>query len=316
MFKDAAHLGSNISLVYQDECCGVYRVSDQTGEGLMTCYPVFPGIMLNYNDFHLEQCISEFQTISGMFCINHCREGRIQWEFKNNQFVYLEAGDLQISDQGRHGDQFSFPLHHYHGLTVGIFPDRAADSLSKIMEGYSVDLPRLIQRFKRCEKPFIIRAGAQIEHIFSELYSVPKEIRASYHKIKVLELFLFLSTLDVPEENRERPYFHRTQVEKVKAIRIFLEEYPHRRYTLEKISAQFQISLTTMKQCFKAVYGMSIYSYMRTYRMNAAAVLLRRGDEGISQIAAAMGYENASKFSAAFKEVIGLTPSEYRKSAV
>ena len=39
-----------------------------------------------------------------------------------------------------------------------------------------------------------------MEHIFSELYAVPAGIRRGYFKVKVLELLLFLSALDVAHE--------------------------------------------------------------------------------------------------------------------
>ena len=42
-----------------------------------------------------------------------------------------------------------------------------------------------------------MRVGKQIEHIFSELYDLPECVRLPYFKIKVLELLLFLETLDV-----------------------------------------------------------------------------------------------------------------------
>jgi AraC-like DNA-binding protein len=71
-----------------------------------------------------------------------------------------------------------------------------------------------------------------------------------------------------------------------------------------------------MKNCFRAVYGTSIYAYMKAYRMNAAAVRLRRTKDSITSVAMQMGYDNASKFSAAFKSVFGMTPAEYRRSAV
>lgn len=316
MLQSLPSLGPSIDLLCRDEHCCVYQVTDETGKGQITCYPVFPGILLSYMDFHLEQCNSGFQALEGALSIHHCREGRIEWEFEKNQFIYLEAGDLQIGSPESHRRRFRFPLRHYHGLTVSIFPDQATETLTEFLTGYSIDLPELICCAARWNKPLIMRAGAGIEHIFSELYDVPEKIRAGYHKIKVLELLLFLSTLDISEKTGERPYFHRSQVEKIREIRGLLEGNLHRHYTLEELSSRFDIGLTTMKQCFKAVYGVSIYSYMRTYRMNAAAALLRRADCSIGQVAALMGYENASKFSTAFKEVIGLTPREYRKSVV
>ena len=75
--------------------------------------------------------------------------------------------------------------------------------------------------------------------------------------------------------------------------------------------------LTSKKACFKGVYGTSIFAYMRAYRMNRAAVLLRAGGgKSVAEIAGRVGYDSPSKFAAAFKEVMGKSPLEYRKSFV
>ncbi|MDO5520999.1 MAG: AraC family transcriptional regulator, partial [bacterium] len=62
------------------------------------------------------------------------------------------------------------------------------------------------------------------------------------------------------------------------------------------------------------VYGMPIASYMKQYRMNQAITLLRETDYSMAQIAIAVGYENQSKFTAAFKNVIGVLPTTYKKT--
>ena len=67
------------------------RLSDSSGEGMMTLYHVFPGVFLMYNDFHMKECISGFQTDMDLLCIDHCREGRIEQEVGQNAFSYLEA---------------------------------------------------------------------------------------------------------------------------------------------------------------------------------------------------------------------------------
>ena len=68
-----------------------------------------------------------------------------------------------------------------------------------------------------------------------------------------------------------------------------------------------------MKKCFKGVYGQSIYAYIREYRMRVAAQKLIFSDDSILEIANSVGYENGSKFSAAFRSIVGLTPKEFRE---
>lgn len=102
-------------------------------------------------------------------------------------------------------------------------------------------------------------------------------------------------------------------LEKVKAIMAFMTEEPERHFTMEELSEKFDISTSALKQCFKGVYGIAIYTYMRNYRMDLAASLLTQTNEPITVIAGKVGYTNTSKFSEAFKKVKGKTPLEYRK---
>ena len=66
--------------------------------------------------------------------------------------------------------------------------------------------------------------------------------------------------------------------------------------------------------CFKAVYGSSIYQYMKTYRMQTARVLLQDTSRSVTEIAATLGYDNPSKFSEAFKKEYGISPTLFRNS--
>lgn len=305
-------LGSNIRKVCEDEMCAVYQLKDDAGEGLMTFYQVFPGCMLIYNDFHMEHCNSRFVPNADMFCIDHCREGRLEWQ-SGDRYFYIKGGDMQANSRQKHCGEFSFPLKHYHGLTVGFDINQAEQSLPHVMEGFSVDLRKLRDKFCANDKTFVMRAGKQIEHIFSELYDLPEKVRQPYFKIKVLELLLFLDALEIPADCGERQYFYKAQVDKARDIVTLLTSNLERWYTLEEISGKFDFPLTSLKKCFQGVYGCSIAAYMKEFRMNAAAGMLKRTDEPIISIASRVGYDNPGKFAAAFRSVLGVTPSEYRR---
>ncbi len=57
---------------------------------------------------------------------------------------------------------------------------------------------------KFCDRSgyFAARSSARVEHIFSELYQVPEAFRMGYFKVKILELLLFLSALELPAGRR------------------------------------------------------------------------------------------------------------------
>ena len=78
-----------------------------------------------------------------------------------------------------------------------------------------------------------MRAKNEIEHIFSELYSVPDRLQRPYFKLKVQELLLFLSMVDVAEE-KQREYYTSPQVEIVKQIHKRLISDLQERPTIEE----------------------------------------------------------------------------------
>lgn len=102
-------------------------------------------------------------------------------------------------------------------------------------------------------------------------------------------------------------------VQTVNEIHRLLTADLKKRYTIEELALRFHINQTTLKTVFKTVFGRSIAAYMKEYRIKRAAELLTQSDNSISEIAAAVGYENQSKFTQAFKDVTGMLPKDYRK---
>ena len=98
-----------------------------------------------------------------------------------------------------------------------------------------------------------------------------------------------------------------------KAIKNFITTAPEHHYTIEELARQFDISESSLKECFKGIYGSAIYAYMKKYRINMAATLLTETDKTVSTIAGEVGYSNSSKFAEAFKSIKGVAPLEYRK---
>lgn len=302
-------------LLAKSDGCSVYQFRNETGDGTMTCYEVFPGAMLSFNDFHVRYFDSEYVPGRNMFVIDHCREGKMEYLAAENAYAYVGAGDIKMDRRLTHTGRFVFPSSHYHGLTIGFDMEIAAAALAEEVKDFPVDLLRLEEKYCPGHYPNLIHEKGAAEHIFGELYQVPEKIRIPYFKIKIMELLLYLDALELPKEQEERPYYYKTQVEKVKAIQAFLAEHMAENYTQEDLSARFQIPLTGMKNCFKSVYGTSIGAWLTDYRMNRAAELLRADREkSVAEIAGLVGYDSASKFAIAFRKIMGMSPVEYRSA--
>lgn len=66
-------------------------------------------------------------------------------------------------------------------------------------------------------------------------------------------------------------------------------------------------------QSFSMATGYTPYVYFTLRRMEYAKRLLCQGNLNITDVAISVGYSNPSKFSAAFRRVVGLTPNSWRK---
>lgn len=262
---------ANCTRVVRNEDCVIDKIENETGDGLMTIYKVFPGVLLIYNDFHMLHCESNFKSDKKLLCVDHCRLGRIEHEVSENAYTYIEKGDLKVDIRVKHSGIVQFPQQHYHGITIAFIMEEAINSLEDEIKNFPVDLHEIQRKYCDNNHPFVIPGEKCIEHIFSELYTVPDKIRIPYFKVKIMELLLYLDALELADNKKDRPYFYKTHVEKVKAIHNFMIENLDKHFTLQELSEKYDISLTTMKKCFKSVYGDSVYSYMRNHRISYAA---------------------------------------------
>lgn len=292
--------------------CTLYKMDCGDGLGLMTVYQVYPGIQVIYNDFEAARFAWEENLDQNILEINHCREGREESRLLSGSCLYLGEGDLSIHTMDNCALKMSFPLRHYRGISVVINLRMTADTPPEILSESGIDILKFKEKFCHDGNCFIMRAKDEIEHIFSELYSVPECLQKSYLKLKVQELLLFLCMVDVSKE-KQRTQYTSPQVELVKEIHRRLTANLQERPTIEELSKEYLINTATLKDTFKGIYGQPIGVYMREYRIRQAADLLRQTQVSIAEIASQVGYENQSKFAGAFRDIMKIAPAEYRK---
>ena len=295
-----------------DGYCVVYKLDCTDGLGLMTAYQIYPGIQVIYNDFEAAACRWTEPLGRNVLEINHCREGREGCRLLSGSCLYLGEGDMSVHTMDNCSPEMSFPLRHYRGISVVIDLDAAAEAPPEILEESGICLLDLKTKFCQDGSCFVMRDRDEIEHIFSELYSVPDFLQRSYFKLKVQELLLFLSMVDASKE-KQREQYTSPQVEVVKEIHQRLISDLRERPTIEALSREFLINTATLKRTFKGIYGKPVGAYMKEYRIRRAAELLRRTNATVAEVAEQVGYENQSKFAAAFREIMALSPAEYRR---
>ncbi|GAA2206378.1 helix-turn-helix transcriptional regulator [Nonomuraea monospora] len=84
---------------------------------------------------------------------------------------------------------------------------------------------------------------------------------------------------------------------------------------VEALARGVHLSSGHLSRLFRAAYGESPYSYLMTRRIERAMTLLRRGDMSVTEVCFAVGCSSLGTFSTRFSELVGMSPSTYRRLA-
>lgn len=290
------------------------HLANESGEGDITIYPAFSGIELVYNDMHMAWCNKNQAPVPGVLELNYCREGRCECRFGANQFCYLAAGDLSLCSLQGPAHESEFPTAHYHGITVTVDFTRFSDEMRRVFALLGID-PARIQALANARDFTILRGNETVQHIFSELYTVPDALRGGYIRLKLLELLLVLTGLDIDTPQSNICAFSEAQIEVIKRVHAFLLAHYREHFTIAELAARFDVSPTALKTCFREVYGAPPYAYLKQYRLQLAERMLKETRLTVAEIAAQIGFLNPNKFTSAFRDAYGLPPTDYRRRA-
>ena len=94
-----------------------------------------------------------------------------------------------------------------------------------------------------------------------------------------------------------------------------LHEDPARAWTVAALAKEAALSRSTFFERFSRALGMAPMAYLSAWRMALAGDLLRRGQGGVAEVAARVGYGSASAFSTAFARHVGMPPARYALAA-
>ena len=95
-----------------------------------------------------------------------------------------------------------------------------------------------------------------------------------------------------------------------------MEGDPSRNFTLGKMAESVNLSAPYFCYLFKTITGVPPAKYLKSLRMQEAAMLLTTTFLSVKEIVTRIGITDESHFVRDFKRLYGMTPSEYRHSAL
>lgn len=123
-------------------------------------------------------------------------------------------------------------------------------------------------------------------------------------------LHLFLSELmsrtgEVQETDDTQDYL-------IHAVEYIREHYASD-IRVEEIASKVGVSRSQLYRAFTQEFGMSPHRYLKQYRINEACALLHRSELSVGAVAVAVGFSDPLYFSRVFREVKGISPSQYKQ---
>ena len=116
------------------------------------------------------------------------------------------------------------------------------------------------------------------------------------------------------EDNR-RP--EKQYVKNMKNVLMYIEEnYQDPELTIAKIAEYSGYSLAYFTKAFKSYMSDTPIMHLNKRRISHAKALLQDEKLSLSEIAKRSGYKNLSTFTEAFKRVMGMLPTEYKKKYI
>lgn len=286
----------------------------------MTTFPIFQdNIRLNtFPKGELPLLIRHYYTPNGY--LNHHHE--------LVEISLITAGHgVEIVDGVRHtvqqGSICLLPPYHLHALEVEqdsfLHKFSVMFDMQLLFQPEFAEVGRWIVQLSDGMPPFYElttdgyqAAAAALTALNDEYHAEPARMgKQGFMRLKLLEtIYLFFrhhpgfASIELPSPSKP------TEWDYVKYVNThFLEE----QLSLEEVAHHFGVSVFVIRHALKRLVGKNFLEYVHQLRIRRATGLLSATDMSVSEVAFEVGFSSLRSFTRVFKEVIGVSATDYRK---
>jgi AraC family transcriptional regulator len=103
-----------------------------------------------------------------------------------------------------------------------------------------------------------------------------------------------------------------TYLQRILQVQLFIQEHLDEELSLDRLARVAHFSPYHFHRIFRGIVGEGVKEYVRRLRLDSAAVALKNTDRSIIDIALGAGYNAHESFSRAFRQMFGVSPSQFR----
>lgn len=225
--------------------------------------------------------------------------GDVTSKLNKTEFVLITAGKCfmseKISDEGNY-------------LTTLFFFDN--DHLQTFFEIQKVEIQETIRRNKLLQKEILLFKHDDFTRSYVHSLNYITNRSAELVTLKLREILLYL--LETQPLEFCCLFAEHPRISDEIKFRNIIASHIDSNLSISELAYLCNVSLSTFKRRFTAIFNDSPTTWIRQKRMEHAAFLLKYNKERVSDIYLRLGYENHSSFSQSFKSVFGVSPKEYQ----
>ncbi|GJM63033.1 AraC family transcriptional regulator [Persicobacter diffluens] len=160
----------------------------------------------------------------------------------------------------------------------------------------------------------------EINVVLQDLFSEWGNSLGPYHaKARAYELFVMIvkllnmeESIEAKKDSENTVHLSADKMEVVmKARDLLVQNYLNPPSQVE-LSRHCGVSETLLRKMFKQVFNISMYQYVKDYRLNLAKEMLEKTNWPINVVGNRIGYVHMGQFSAAMKKKFGFGPKEIK----
>ncbi len=276
-----------------------------------------PGFELwHYHGKFGREVLLPFQDTPPMITFSFCFSGRFVYDYLSHNYCSETVPETQrvafcpFPDfTARMPEDMAFSR-----LSVLLSLEQFMECFDRNMDALSPALQQIME--KGFHAPFLYtdHLNPLVKTLLEQLYQCPfaGSTRKRFFEGCALQLIMLqLKTLESWETKKSVTVkIDPVAQKRLQRIRELLDNRLGDPPSLSELAKEAAMSAPKLNQCFRYLYGTTVFEYLRRQRFNQAKTMLEQG-LSVTETSLAVGYESLASFSLAFKKRFGHAPSRY-----
>ena len=171
-------------------------------------------------------------------------------------------------------------------------------------------------RIAGIERPMLYFNDPALRSTLSKLQGLlidPDPLDAVYSETLGLTVAIELARLQFNGQGARAPDSGHLGTAQARMVLEFIRENLHRDISLSDLAVVSGLSRFHFTRAFKRTTGSSPYQFILSARVDRAKSSLTNSNVSMLEIAQSLGFGSQGHFSAAFRKLVGVTPSQFRR---